>query len=61
MLSRLKGHLFRPSQKSGVRAGLALAERTFALAVVRRDKDAKPSISYCATHAFEGEVGGSLK
>jgi MSHA biogenesis protein MshI len=57
----IKTAVFRPGYKSGVRAGIALAERAFALGVVRREKDAKPWIWHCATHAVDSDIGTALR
>lgn len=43
------------------RAGIALAEGSFALALVRREADAKPSIEYCGVHQTGGDLAGTLK
>jgi MSHA biogenesis protein MshI len=53
--------MFKKSRGSNARAGIALAEGSFALAVVRRDADSKPSIEYCATHAVGNGIAPELK
>lgn len=52
--------VFRKSLKSGTRAGIAFAEGAFALAVVRREVDAKPTIEYCNTHEVTASGPGDL-
>jgi hypothetical protein len=42
--------LFKKRSGSNARSGIALADGSFALAVVKRGSDAKPAIEYCATH-----------
>jgi MSHA biogenesis protein MshI len=52
--------MFKKSS-SNARTGIALADGSFALAVVKRDADNKPAIEYCATHAFAGDIASQLK
>lgn len=53
--------LFKKSRGSNARSGIALAEGSFALAVVKRGSDAKPAIEYCATHTVRGDLTPELK
>jgi MSHA biogenesis protein MshI len=53
--------LFKKSRGSNARAGIALAEGSFALAVVKREADSKPAIEYCATHAAGPDIAPELK
>jgi MSHA biogenesis protein MshI len=53
--------LFRKALRSDARAGIALAEGAFALAVVRRNGVGKPSIDHCAVHASASDPGPALK
>jgi MSHA biogenesis protein MshI len=53
--------MFKKSRGSNARAGIALAEGSFALAVVKRDADSKPSIEYCATHTVGNDIAPELK
>lgn len=55
MLSR-----FRKSTNTNARAGIVLADGAFALALVSRAADSKPSIDHCAVHAG-GDVAPALK
>lgn len=54
MLSR-----FRKTANTNARAGILLADGAFALALVSRTADSKPSIDHCAVHS--GDVGPALK
>jgi len=51
---------FRKTSSSGARAGIALGNGSFALAVVRRG-EGKPSIEHCETHAAPDGAGPALK
>lgn len=42
--------VFKKATQSSARAGIALADGSFALAVVRRDDAGKPRIEHCETH-----------
>jgi hypothetical protein len=53
--------LFKKARSSNARAGIALAEGSFALAVVKREPDTKPAIEYCATHAMVSDRASDLK
>ena len=53
--------LFKKSRGTNARAGIALAEGSFALAVVKREANSKPAIEYCATHAVSGDLAPELK
>ena len=53
--------LFKKSRGSNARSGIALADGSFALAVVKRGSDAKPAIEYCATHTVKGDLTPELK
>lgn len=53
--------LFKKNRGSNARAGIALADGSFALAVVKRGSDAKPAIEYCATHTVAGDPTPELK
>ncbi len=61
MLPLLNKMLFRKALRSDARAGIALAEGAFALAVVRRNGVGKPSIDHCAVHASASDPGPALK
>lgn len=61
MLPLLNKMLFRKALRPDARAGIALAEGAFALAVVRRDGVGKPSIDHCAVHASASDPGPALK
>jgi MSHA biogenesis protein MshI len=43
--------VFKKAAQSSARAGIALADGSYALAVVRRDDAGKPRIEHCETHA----------
>ncbi len=60
MLSVLKNRFGAKSQGVG-QAGIALHDGAFALAVVRRTPDAKPSLEHCALHEYQGEASAALK
>jgi MSHA biogenesis protein MshI len=53
--------LLSKSLRARARVGIALGERSFALAVVLRPQGNKPAIEYCATNQVSGEVGPALK
>jgi MSHA biogenesis protein MshI len=52
--------LLRKALRPDARAGIALADGSFALAVVRRG-EGKPSIDHCAIHSMSGDGGSALK
>jgi MSHA biogenesis protein MshI len=52
----LLGKALRPD----ARAGIALADGSFALAVIRRG-EGKPSLDHCAIHSMSGDGGSALK
>ena len=56
----LTNRLFGKAERRGARAGIALADGAFALAVVRREGDAKPSIEHCSIHSV-GAVGADFQ
>jgi MSHA biogenesis protein MshI len=53
--------VFKKAQSSSARAGIALADGSFALVVVRRDGDAKPRIEHCETHLAPDGATPALK
>jgi MSHA biogenesis protein MshI len=53
--------MLKKSRSSNARAGIALADGSFALAVVKREAGNKPTIEYCATHAVTGDIAPELK
>ena len=53
--------LFKKSRGTNARAGIALADGSFALAVVKREANSKPAIEYCATHEVRGDLAPELK
>jgi MSHA biogenesis protein MshI len=53
--------LFKKGRSSNARAGIALGEGSFALAVVKREPDSKPSIEYCSTHPIGSDRASDLK
>lgn len=61
MLSLLNKMLLQKAPRPDARAGIALAEGSFALAVVRRDGVGKPSIDHCAAHAAASDPAPALK
>ena len=61
MLSPLKKMLLRKALRPNARAGIALADGSFALAVVRRTDDGKPAIDHCAVHATAGDPAQAIK
>lgn len=52
---------FKQARHANARAGVVLAERALALAVVMREPNGKPAITHCATHPLEDERGQALK
>jgi MSHA biogenesis protein MshI len=50
---------FRKTTKTNARAGIVLADGAFALALVSRAADSKPSIDHCAVHS--GDLAPVLK
>ena len=53
--------ILKKSRSSNARAGIALADGSFALAVVKREAGSKPTIEYCATHSVAGDCAPELK
>lgn len=54
--------LFKKTAKgSSARAGLALGDGSFALALVRRDDAGKPRIEHCENHTAVADVGPAVK
>ena len=53
--------ILKKSRSSNARAGIALADGSFALAVVKREAGSKPTIEYCATHAVAGDFAPELR
>lgn len=53
--------LSRKALRADARAGIALADGSFALAIVRRSAEGKPSIDHCAIHSSAGEAASVLK
>jgi MSHA biogenesis protein MshI len=60
VLPLLNKMLLRKALRPDARAGIALADGSFALAVVRRG-EGKPSIDHCAIHSMSGDGGSALK
>jgi MSHA biogenesis protein MshI len=52
---------FKQARHANARAGVVLAERSLALAVVKREPNGKPVIAHCASYSLEGERGHDLK
>ena len=61
MLPLLNKMLLRKALRPDARAGIALADGSFALAVVKRTGEGKPSIEHCAVHSTSGDPGAALK
>lgn len=61
MRAVLNKMLLRKALRPDARAGIALAEGSFALAVVRRDGTGKPLIDHCAVHAAATDPAPALK
>lgn len=61
MLSLLQKVLPRSARRSAGHAGVALGEDSFALVLVRRDGDGKPSIDHCRVHRANGNAGAKLR
>lgn len=61
MLPLLNKMLLRKALRPNARAGIALADGSFAFAVVRRSGEGKPSIDHCAVHAVAGDPAPTLK
>jgi MSHA biogenesis protein MshI len=61
VLSLLQKVLPRSARRSAGHAGVALGEDSFALVLVRRDGDGKPSIDHCRVHRANGDLGAKLR
>lgn len=61
MLPLLNKMLLRKALRPDARAGIALADGSFALAVVKRVGDGKPSLEHCAVHAASGDATTAFK
>jgi MSHA biogenesis protein MshI len=61
VLSLLQKVLSRNARRSAGHAGVALGEDSFALVLVRRDGEGKPSIDHCRVHRANGDVGSKLR
>lgn len=61
MLSLLNKLLLRKALRHDARAGIALGEGSFALAVVRRDGVGKPALDHCGVHAAASDPVPALK
>lgn len=61
MRTVLNKMLIRKALRPDARAGIALAESSFALAVVRRHETSKPSIDHCSVHAAASDPAPTLK
>lgn len=61
MLSLLNKLLLRKAPRHYSRAGIALGESSFALAVVRRDGSGKPALAHCGVHAAASDPAPALK
>jgi MSHA biogenesis protein MshI len=61
VLARFKNGLFRRATGNGMRAGVALADGRFALAVVSGVGSDKPTIEHCETHLAPGDIAPALK
>lgn len=61
MLSLLQKVLPRSARRSAGHAGVALGEDSFALVLVRRDGDGKPTIDHCGVHPTQGAAGTAVR
>lgn len=61
MLSLLQKVLPRSARRGAGHAGVALGEDSFALVLVRRDGEGKPSIDHCRVHRANGAAGAKLR
>ncbi len=61
MLPLLNKMLLKKALRPDARAGIALADGSFALAVVRRTGQGKPSLDHCAIHAAPADSIPALK
>jgi MSHA biogenesis protein MshI len=61
VLSLLNKLLLRKALRHDARAGIALGEGSFALAVVRRDGVGKPALDHCGVHAAASDPVPALK
>jgi len=61
VLPLLNKMLLRKALRPDARAGIALADGSFALAVVRRIGEGKPSLDHCAIHAASEDPTPALK
>lgn len=61
MLSLLQKILPRSARRSAGHAGVVLGEDSFALVLIRREGDGKPSIDHCRVHPAHGAVGSRLR
>ena len=57
MLSLLQKVLSRSARRSAGHAGVVLGEDSFALVLIRREGDGKPSIDHCRVHPAHGADG----
>ena len=61
MLPLLNKMLLKKALRPDARAGIALADGSFALALVRRNSEGKPALDHCAIHSISGDPGAALK
>jgi MSHA biogenesis protein MshI len=61
VLSLLQKVLPRNARRSAGHAGVALGEDSFALVLVRREGDGKPSIDHCRVHRANGNAAAKLR
>ena len=61
MRSLLPSSLFKKAARGASRIGISLNSAGFAVALVRREQGAKPSIEHCATHQAAGDIAPALK
>lgn len=61
LLSLLNKWLLRKALRHDARAGIALSEGSFAVAVVRRDGVGKPALDHCGLHAAASDPVPALK
>ncbi len=52
---------FKQHRHANARAGIVLAERSLAIAVVKREPNAKPTITHCSSHPLEADGSQALK
>ena len=53
--------VFKKAKNGSGRAGIALCDGSFAMAIVSREAEGKPFLQHCATQAFRGDATSALK